>query len=307
MVDRSGKPMRVALAPWLDPAYSGQERFEALLCPAIEQALVTDPVARGFRVALALALPEARPGLPPDLEADLESSIPMRFPHSFTAVAVFAKGHASGLLALRAACQRIDDGAFDACVVAGVESYLAPETLEWVDDCGRLHGSGTPGNPWGFVPGEGAGAALLTSARFVEQLRIEPLARVLSIGIAFEENRANQGRVCIGDGLSAAFRASLEALPRHLKVTDVFCDMNGEPDRADEFGFASLRTKPAFVSQSDFVAAASCWGDVSAASAPLGVMLSAIAHRKGYSNGHHALVWASSDGGERAAALLELQ
>ena len=81
--------------------------------------------------------------------------------------------------------------------------------------------------------------------------------------------------------------------------------MNGEPYRADEFGFACLRTKERFVSVSDFIAPADCWGDVSAASAPLGIMLSAIAARKSYAKGRFALVWGSSEGGERGAALVD--
>jgi len=85
----------------------------------------------------------------------------------------------------------------------------------------------------------------------------------------------------------------------------VFCDMNGEPYRADEYGFACLRTGEAFASASEFVAPADCLGDVSAASVPLGIMLSSIAVRKRYARGPYALVWASSEGGDRGAALLD--
>ena len=52
MIDTAGEPMRVAVAPWLDIACEGQERFEALLFPAIEQALapIVDAADKGFRV-----------------------------------------------------------------------------------------------------------------------------------------------------------------------------------------------------------------------------------------------------------------
>jgi 3-oxoacyl-[acyl-carrier-protein] synthase-1 len=82
--------------------------------------------------------------------------------------------------------------------------------------------------------------------------------------------------------------------------------MNGEPYRADEFGFACLRTKEAFESASDFVAPADCWGDVSAATGPLSLALSTIAFRKTYANGPFSFLWASSESGERASALVEL-
>lgn len=161
-------------------------------------------------------------------------------------------------------------------------------------------------NAWGFIPGEGAGAALVVSEDAIERLKIDPLARVLSVGKGFEQNRIKTETVCIGEGLTAAFRDGLTGLPPGARVTDVVCDMNGEPYRADEFGFAALRTKEAFVSASDFVAPADCWGDVSSASVPLSLMLSSIAGRKSYANGRYAFVWASSETGERGAALVEL-
>jgi 3-oxoacyl-[acyl-carrier-protein] synthase-1 len=309
MVDAAGEPMRVALAPWLDVACEGQNRFEALLFPAIEQALApinasSDPT---IRVALALGLPSSRPGLPVDLERSLGTEISKRFSNRFAAVATFAEGHAAGLSAMHAACRKIVEGAFEACVIAGVESYLEPETLEWLEENDQMHGAGPLNNAWGFIPGEGAGAALLVGAEAVPRLRGESLARVLSLGKGFEQNRIKTETVCIGEGLTAAFREGLAGLPPGAKVTDVFCDMNGEPYRADEFGFACLRTKEAFVSASDFIAPADCWGDVSAASAPLGVALATIAFRKAYAKGRHAFLWASSETGERAAALLELE
>jgi len=309
MIDTAGEPMRVAVAPWLDIACEGQERFEALLFPAIEQALapIVDAADKGFRVALALGLPLARPGLPPELEGGLRKSVGRQFPKRFSAVATFPVGHAAGLIGMHAAHKKILEGGFEACVVAGVESYLAPESLEWLEENDQFHGAGPLNNAWGFIPGEGAGAVLLASSEIVGRLGAPPLARVLSVGKGFEQNRIKTETVCIGEGLTAAFREGLAGLPSDAKVTDVFCDMNGEPYRADEFGFACLRTKEAFVSASDFIAPADCWGDVSAATGPLSLALSTIAFRKAYANGPYSFIWASSESGERGAALIEFQ
>jgi 3-oxoacyl-[acyl-carrier-protein] synthase-1 len=197
------------------------------------------------------------------------------------------------------------EGAIDACLIAGVESYLEPETLEWLDEHDRLHGAGPLNNAWGFVPGEGAGCVVVASEDAVARCHLEPLAEILAVGQGFEQNRIDTETVCVGEGLTAAFSEALTALPSSEQITDVFCDMNGDPYRADEFGFASLRTRDRFVSASDFIAPADCWGDVSAAAAPLGLMLAVIAARKHYSRGRHALLFASSDGGERGAAVLE--
>jgi 3-oxoacyl-[acyl-carrier-protein] synthase-1 len=187
-----------------------------------------------------------------------------------------------------------------------VESYLSPETLEWIEANDQLHGAGPLNNAWGFIPGEGAGAVLLVAEKTMRRLRLEPFGQLLSVGRGFEQNRIKTETVCIGSGLTEAFRDGLSGLPDGGKVTDVYCDLNGEPYRADEFGFAAVRTKDSFESASDFVAPADCWGDVSAASAPLHLILSVMASQKAYSSGPHAFLWASSEGGERGSALLAL-
>ena len=45
MIDTAGEPMRAAIAPWLDIGLTGVDRFEALLFPAIDEALSVLPFA----------------------------------------------------------------------------------------------------------------------------------------------------------------------------------------------------------------------------------------------------------------------
>ena len=308
MIDTAGEPMRAAIAPWLDIGLAGVERYEALLFPAIDQVLL--PVAGGqtkpLRIALALGLPSPRPGLVDDLHSVLVKSLWRKYKPVLSAVAAFPNGHAAGFLALDAAVTKLAQGALDACIVAGVDSYIEPETLEWLEKNDQLHGAGPLNNAWGFIPGEGAGALLLMRHELAETLPLAALARVLGVGTAFEPKKIKTESVCIGEGLTQAFRGALAALPDGAKVTDVYCDMNGEPYRGDEYGFTCLRTKEAFVSASDFIAPADCWGDVGAAGAPLHLILAAISGVKGYAHGRVALAWASAEGGERAAALMAL-
>jgi 3-oxoacyl-[acyl-carrier-protein] synthase-1 len=309
MIDTAGEPMCAAIAPWLDIDIMGVERFKALLFPAIDQAFAPIAEAQSLRprTALSLGLPSQRPGLPENFQPMLMNALAEKYRSTFASVAAFPNGHAAGLLALEAAARQLVQGAFDACVVAGVDSYLEPETLEWLEACDQLHGAGPLNNAWGFIPGEAAGAILVMRHEFVVRLRLQPLARLLGLGSAFEPKRIKTETVCVGEGLTQAFRTALQALPEGVKVTDVYCDMNGEPYRGDEYGFTCLRTKEYFESVSDFVAPADCWGDVSAASGPLYIGLAAIAGSKNYSNGNVAFAWASSEGGERAASILEVR
>jgi len=308
MIDTAGAPMRIARADWLDIGLSGVERFEALLLPSIEQAI--EPLVRLAAsaavsgMALSLGLPGGRPGVPDDLQSDLLQRIAGRHGQLFGAAATFPAGHAAGLLAVEAAARRLQQGGLGACVVAGVDSYIEPEALEWLESCEQLHGAGPLNNAWGFIPGEAAGALLLMRSDTMQQLGLEPLAQVLGIGSALEEKCIKTRTVCIGEGLTQAFRTALASLPADAQVTDVYCDMNGEPYRADEYGFACLRTKDGLAAPSEFVAPADCWGDVGAASGPLYLALSAIAGIKSYARGNLSLAWASSENGERAAVLM---
>ncbi len=310
MIDTAGEPMRAAIAPWLDIDLMGVERFKALLYPAIDQALAPIIEAKNFqsRVALALGLPSPRPGLRINLQASLIKSLGDKYPGVFKAIAVFPNGHAAGLMALEAAVKKLAQDDFDACVVAGVDSYIEPETLEWLEECDQLHGAGALNNAWGFIPGEAAGAILVVRQEIIGRLRlVKPLAQLLSLGSAFEPKRIKTETVCVGEGLSQTFRCALQGLPEGTKVTDVYCDMNGEPYRADEYAFSCLRFKEFFESASDFIAPADCWGDTSAASGPLYATLASIAGIKGYSAGKRVFIWASSEGGERAAALIDIR
>lgn len=306
MIDTAGQPMRVARADWLEIDLSGVDRFEALLVPAIDQAIEPFAVHAGnpLKTAIALGLPSERPGLPESFQRDLMSRVTKRFGRIFNATAAFVAGHAAGLLALEAAFKKLQQGGLDACVVAGVDTYMEAETLEWLESCDQLHSAGPLNNAWGFIPGEAAGALLLVRAETAQRMRLVPLAAILGTGSANEPKRIKTETVCIGEGLTQAFRAALAALPAGSQISDVYCDMNGEPYRADEYGFACLRTKEAFIAPSAFVAPADCWGDVAAAGAPLHVMLATVAGAKGYARGNIAITWGSGEGGERAAALI---
>ncbi|MGJ7537991.1 MULTISPECIES: hypothetical protein [unclassified Variovorax] len=299
--------MRVARAPWIPAGMDAISRYVSLLMPAVDEALAGAGLALGGaspRLGLVLALPAPRPGRPPDLADALLDCMQRRYPSVFEAAQTFEVGHAAGHLALDAAGRGFAAGAFDVCLLCGVDSYLAPETLAWVEACEQLHGGGPLNNAWGFIPGEAAGTVLVGSSAFTRRHGLSPLAEIGGVGIGRERSLIKTRDVCIGEGLTQAFRAALQALAPGECIDNVFCDLNGEPYRADEYGFTTLRTGACFRAASEFVAPADCWGDVGAASALLYIALAAVAHRKRYAKGALSLVWASSESGERGAALV---
>jgi 3-oxoacyl-[acyl-carrier-protein] synthase-1 len=159
-------------------------------------------------------------------------------------------------------------------------------------------------NAWGFIPGEAAGAILIASESCTQKLALDPFGEILSVGLGRETKLIKTDDVCIGQGLSSAFLSALSALPPGLQVHNIFCDLNGETYRADEYGFTALRGKEWFSDASDFIAPADCWGDIGAASALLHMAQSIICHRKRYGKGSLSMTWASSESGQRGAAVI---
>lgn len=310
MIDTAGEPMRVARAPWLDVSITGADRFCALLFPALDEALlsINHVVSESsVKLGLVLALPPPRPGQPQELSEAILTAVKARYGEAFIHVRHFPVGHAGGHLGLDEANKQFSARALDACLVAGVDSYLEPETLEWLEECDQIHGAGPLNNAWGFIPGEAAGAVLMATEDFVWRHRLSTLGEVLSVGIGHETKLIKTDAVCIGEGLTQAFRGALAVLKPGELIHNVFCDMNGEKYRADEYGFSTLRTKQHFRSASDFVAYADCWGDVGAAGVPLHMAAAVISHKKRYCKGLLSFIWASSESGERGATVIRVK
>lgn len=304
MIDKTGEKMIVARVPPVPIDLNFADRFTAIAVPALREALA--PLIGGRhvhaqRIHVILGLPSIRPGLSSETQKQVCANLLADEYLRSAELLMFTSGHSAGLMALGAGCGQIRAGSADFCLIGGVDSYLEPETLEWLDANEQLH---SEANTWGFVPGEAAGFCLLASQREAERLRLVPLCWVLSVATALEPNLINTDTICIGRGLSQSVRDVLAALPSpENKINQTVCDMNGERYRADELAFTICRTASRFVNASDFLSPADCWGDVGAASGPLFISLTVAANAKAYSKGPLSLLWTSSENGERSAAI----
>jgi 3-oxoacyl-[acyl-carrier-protein] synthase-1 len=302
MMDRQGEPMIVARVPSADDL-SGCDRLLRLSAqPACEALAPLQVLLREVgAIQLFLGLPPQRPGRPADLEGHLADSF--RRDIGVASVECISTGHAAGLMALEVASRQVLGNPTGFYLAGGVDSYLEPETLEWLEANDQLHGGP---NAYGFLPGEAAGFCLVCGQSAAERWKLPVLARVWTVGTARETNLIKTDSVCLGKGLTEAFRKVFAELPSpEEKIGHSINDMNGEPYRADEYGLTVARLSQRFENASGFVAPADCWGDVGAASGPLGVNLVVAAGQRGYSKARHNLVWASSEGGERAAAIMQ--
>src|SRR5262249_1676903 len=160
------------------------------------------------------------------------------------------------------------------------------------------HSAGPQNNAWGFVPGRPRDSCCW---------RRPPRRGATGWPPPWRGWRpaAPRGRSCFkptrgGPAGGRRARFPRGAARRPAATADhPYRDMNGEPYRADEFGFATCRVGGLFRDPSAFTTPADCWGDVGAAPRPLFLVLSDAATRKGYATGAVRAGFTSSESGER--------
>ncbi len=308
LIDQVGQRVAAAMDGKLDPLLTGPERLAALAIPALLEAcapLTSHAGEPRLRLAIYLALPEFRPGFAGADAAAVRSLLSRSegLPIDISEVSVFDGGHAAGLAALAKAFQQIQRDELEACLVGGVDSYVEAATIEWLDANRQLSGGVARS---AFVPGEGAGFCLLVTDRVRARFGLPSHACVAAVGVGHERHVIKTPETCLGEGLTAAVHEAVKNLnPREERINNVICDLNGERYRGEEWGFVCLRLPQYFEDPTAYRSPADCWGDVGAASGPLFVALACQAAARGYATGPLTLVWASSENGLRAAAMLE--
>jgi len=307
MVDQVGDPMPGALDAQLDPTIIGPKRLRGLAETALREACAPLGVVLAARPLLPvyLALPEFRPGFSQEDAQEIRSELTRveELPAELQVVDVFTHGHAAGFLALAKAIEQIQQRAFEVCLVGGVESYFHPDTMEWLDENRQLIGTVSRS---GFVPGEGAGFCLIMTERARRQLGLRSIVCIRTVAIGKETKLIKTDDICLGEGLTKTVEDAVSHLnPPTQTINNIICDINGERYRGEEWGFVCLRLSGYFDDPTDYLAPADCWGDMGAASWPLFAMLVHQAVERGYAKGPRTMLWASSEGGDRGAAVLE--
>jgi 3-oxoacyl-[acyl-carrier-protein] synthase-1 len=299
ITDRISQAAIVARPPAEPPEAAAEERLARLALDALSDALGAIPNPRDFGpLPIIVALPEPRPGVDARLADAVAAHIAGRVGSNGTVSAV-PQGHAAGGVALQQAARRL--GAAGWAAIVGVDSYISAETIAWLDGNRQLHATY---NAWGFIPGEAAGACVISTLASARARGSRPLALIEGIGIEQEDVPIKTDGVCLGWGLTRAARSALAGLAPEEAVDRIYCDQNGETYRADELGFMLARLAGRFRDPAGFVAPADCWGDVGAATVPLLVALAAAAAERGYAAGPVSLVLAGSESGRRTSVLL---
>jgi 3-oxoacyl-[acyl-carrier-protein] synthase-1 len=303
VVDTAGNRMIVAAAPYLGPDVAGSDRLAELAAPAAVEAVSAFAAAPGGKppVPVYVGLPPVRPGRGKDLPAVVLSRVRAELAAACPVARVEAieTGHAAGAMAVKAAWEAIRAGAAEFALAGGVDSYFEPETLEWQEANDQVHSAAPENNEYGFIPGEAAGFVLLASEAAARRCDLEGALEIPTVQTTRETKLIKTDSVCLGEGLTGLLRALGAGLSSGERVDHLYCDMNGEPYRAEEFGFATIRAGQLFKDPSAFTTPADCWGDVGAASGPLFLVLAEAATRKGYAPGPVLAAFTSAESGER--------
>lgn len=301
-IDKTGEPMKVAMDGVLDPSMPLRERWGALAGTALTEALGV--VRPGVKVGLFVAMAEHGPGWEPDSAQKALSDLVQGETRPLSEVRVFSRGNAAGYSALEAACSLLRARQLEVAVLLGVDSYIDAVRLEGLDAQRQLQNQA---NRIGFVPGEGAAACVLCVDSIARSLGLRPLVSILGSGTAMERAVIRTDDVCVGEGLADAIRAATAGmrLPEQ-KIGRTLCDINGESYRSEEFMYIPLRVQAPFVDANRYEAPADAVGDVGAASCPFHIGLVAAGARRRVPQPGYALTWASSEGGLRGAAALQV-
>src|SRR5262245_36838322 len=306
LVDRPWTLRPAAFDSKIETVLTGPDRLLALARSAFYEVCAPFRSSRPLRLRLPLylGLPELRPGFSrPDGEAVRDGIVGLdELPIELLDVKVFTEGHSAGLLALATATEQIRQESLEMCLVGGVDSYFHPDTIQWLDRNRQLAGGDMRS---AFVPGEGAGFCLVASGRALERLGITALARVVAVAIGKETRLIKTEDICLGEGLTKTVQIAVGSLATGETINEVICDINGERYRGEEWGFVCLRLSQHFDDPTNYLSPADCWGDMGAASTPLFAMLACQAGERGYAKGPRTMLWASSEGGLRGAAVLE--
>ncbi|MFO0615813.1 MAG: beta-ketoacyl synthase N-terminal-like domain-containing protein [Polyangiaceae bacterium] len=302
-IGRGNEPIRAAWLPALPPETSRVERVLFFARRAIAECTAgLDDVVRSLPVFMAL--PEVGHGAPlvaTDLSYPLAQGATPRL--DFSARAVLA-GRAGFLLALDAARTAIVEQRTEAAIVAGFDSYCDPASLDLLGSANRTLG---PENPDGLIPGEGAGALLLSTPAFALRARLPALLRLNAIAAADDSRPFRKRSAMQGHALNHVFHQLRAADPGRADA--LFSCQTGEGFWSRELSVVSLRNGPLMPEPRREYLLSRSLGDTGAAACPIQLAVLVHLHSRVWRRGQkleRALIYGASDAGRVAACTVSV-
>jgi 3-oxoacyl-[acyl-carrier-protein] synthase I len=220
-----------------------------------------------------------------------------------TEAAAFPAGRCAFLVALAAAMGDLSQGNVEIAVVGAADSWVELHRLIELNAAERLL---TPKTPDGAIPGEAVGFVVLEPRDAASRRAAKVYAKLAGVGLG-QEPTAGTEEPCKGEGLTRALRDALHSAEpkggrRNLPL--MITDLEGNHYRALEWGLASCRAFRLLEGETVEWRPASYIGECGAGIGPVSLAWAATALRRGQVAAREVLVCGSSEGPERAAALL---
>lgn len=305
-LDHHGMPAKVSYFPQHELSFD-INRWQIMADQALQDALRHITAYAGLPTRLWIILPLAqKPGIPYLLESAMETSLMVRLPECKD-VTVLRGSHAeAGNALVQIEEKQLKDTIFTLDIIVAVESWLAQESMAWLEERGLLHNSHhlyntkVRRNPYGRIPGEGAAVVILARESKIKGWSI------LS-GAAIEKERVlrEDETPCLGLGLTQAAHRAISAAGLPV-ISHIVTDFNGEPYRADEYGFTVSRLKNSlrdnFIRSVPVLAS----GDIGCASLVMHIAQTAwqLKQTVAAEENNAVLILASSDDSQRCAVVM---
>lgn len=211
----------------------------------------------------------------------------------------FHSGRAAGIELLTLAQRYLYEQDEQFLLVGGADSHINVSQLIALEEEERLlfenqHNA--------FAPGEGASFILLTRNPAFANVKNGQLVTINGFGSAIEPGHLTSELPNKGEGLDLAFKIALDNSSKK-SVSTIYSSLNGEAFWSKEQGVALIRNQHFMNDNVVIEHPADCIGDLGAATGTTLLALSALKLFTQQNETHH-LVYSSSDGEKRAAAML---
>lgn len=196
---------------------------------------------------------------------------------------------------IESAGKKLNDGTIKYAIIGGVESCLFPGWLEELDEDYRIK---SERNIDGYTPGEAAAFLLLEQAN---NTQAENRNLCLIDRIASEKNLDTS--IPKGSVLVELIRKILKDT---TKPPVIFCDLNGESKRMQEWGYVKTTLGDKLGNPVLIEHPANIIGDTGAASGAVLIIMSIYFLQKKYEKQGAAIIFTASDNDERSVIFLRL-
>jgi 3-oxoacyl-[acyl-carrier-protein] synthase-1 len=280
--------------------WHGRAKIVEMLRRVVVECLAASPDVGVAEVPLLLCLAEEeRPGRLAGLDSRLVEEVGraagVSFDRRFSEVIL--KGRAGVAFALMRANALLEERAISHVLIAAGDSLLVAGTLTGYVNQRRLL---TERNSNGFIPGEAAGALLVSRPTGPGQhLLCE------GIGVASETAPIGGDAPLRADGLTHAMKTALADAGCAMHEIDFrIADLSGEHYYFKEATLALSRTLRTRKEEFDLWHPADCIGEVGSAAGVAGLTVAWMACRKSYAPGARILCQVGNDAGDRGVLVL---